>query len=89
MGHDDFLSWRHIPGTKEKPGFSLFCKAVQKPDLDDREYRMIRLQNGILALLINDSRTDKAAATLAISVGHLQDPVREPPSAALHFRANV
>lgn len=37
---------------------------------------MIRLENGLEALLCSDPTTDKAAAALNVRVGHLSDPVR-------------
>lgn len=39
-------------------------------------YRMITLSNGLTALLIEDPKTDKAAAAMSVGVGHLSDPVR-------------
>ena len=42
---------------------------------DDREYRVIRLENGLEATLVRDATADKAAASLDVAVGHLSDPV--------------
>lgn len=36
---------------------------------------MITLSNGLTALLIEDPKTDKAAAAMSVGVGHLSDPV--------------
>ena len=47
----------------------------EKPDNDDREYRLIRLPNQLEALLIQDATTDKASAALDVHVGNLSDPV--------------
>jgi secreted Zn-dependent insulinase-like peptidase len=41
-------------------------------------YSIIRLANGLEAVLISDPTTDKAAAALSVRVGHLSDPVRLP-----------
>lgn len=57
------------------PPFSVFTKPIQKSENDDREYRYIRLQNGLQAVLVHDATADKAAASLDVSVGHLSDPV--------------
>lgn len=38
-------------------------------------YRMITLSNGLTALLVEDPKTDKAAAAMSVGVGHLSDPV--------------
>ncbi|GMH33522.1 hypothetical protein BSKO_01356 [Bryopsis sp. KO-2023] len=48
--------------------------SVVKPLNDDREYRIIVLENGLKALLISDPRTDKAAAALDVNVGSFSDP---------------
>ena len=37
---------------------------------------LIRLRNGLEALVISDPATDKSAAALTVRVGHLSDPVR-------------
>lgn len=57
------------------PPFSKFTKLVEKSANDDRDYRIIRLDNGLEALLVHDAKADKAAASLDVSVGHLSDPV--------------
>ena len=36
---------------------------------------MIRLQNGLEAMLVHDIKADKSAASLDVAVGHLYDPV--------------
>lgn len=50
---------------------------------DKRLYRCLELQNEMKVLLISDSRTDKAAASLDVNVGHMSDPVELPGLA--HF----
>ena len=52
-----------------------FTKPIQKSPQDDREYRLIRLENGLEAMLVHDAEADVAAANLNVSVGFLQDPV--------------
>lgn len=47
--------------------------SIQKPDLDDRNYKIIKLNNGLTALLISDSKTDKSAAALDVNVGAFSD----------------
>ncbi|GAV52529.1 hypothetical protein ZYGR_0AG05200 [Zygosaccharomyces rouxii] len=54
-----------------------------KPDLDDRSYRYIQLPNDLKALLIHDSKADKAAAALDVNVGAFEDPEELPGLA--HF----
>ena len=62
----------------ERPGASphlAFTKPLLKSEQDDRDYRVIRLENGLQATLVHDGKTDKAAASLDVAVGHLYDPV--------------
>lgn len=46
---------------------------IEKPDLDDREYKVITLGNSLKALLISDPKTDKSAAALDVNVGSFSD----------------
>jgi insulysin len=57
------------------PTYSIFKKPIEKSQQDDRDYRLITLENGLEAMIIHDAKADKAAASLNVAVGHLQDPV--------------
>lgn len=57
--------------------------AISKPDIDDRKYRIIKLENELTALLIHDPTTDKSAAALDVNVGSYNDPKSLPGLA--HF----
>lgn len=46
---------------------------LEKPDLDDRSYRVIELPNKLEALLAHDPQTDKASASLSVNVGNFSD----------------
>ncbi|RVX74303.1 hypothetical protein B0A52_02135 [Exophiala mesophila] len=46
---------------------------LEKPDLDDRSYRVIELPNKLEALLVQDAQTDKASASLNVNVGNFSD----------------
>ena len=46
---------------------------LEKPDLDDRSYRVIELSNKLEALLVHDAQTDKASASLNVDVGNFSD----------------
>jgi len=46
---------------------------LEKPALDDRSYRVIRLPNQLEALLIHDPDTDKASAAMDVNVGSFSD----------------
>ncbi|ONK75239.1 uncharacterized protein A4U43_C03F14810 [Asparagus officinalis] len=47
---------------------------IFKPRIDKRAYRRIVLSNSLEALLISDPDTDKAAASMVVSVGYFSDP---------------
>lgn len=47
--------------------------ALEKPLLDNRLYRVIKLPNQLEALLIHDPDTDKAAAAVDVNVGSFSD----------------
>lgn len=49
-------------------------ESLEKPELDDRSYRVIRLPNQLEALLVHDPDTDKASASVNVNVGNFNDP---------------
>ncbi|WP_177203579.1 insulinase family protein [Marinospirillum celere] len=51
--------------------------------LDTREYRSLELNNGLRVLLISDADAEKAAASMNVAAGSLQDPDEWPGLA--HF----
>jgi insulysin len=53
----------------------VFTKSIVKSEQDDRDYRIIQLENGLQVTLVHDAKADKAAASLDVAVGHLYDPV--------------
>ena len=68
--------WTRVQPRNDLPPYSLYSRPIKKPENDDRQYRIIQLDNGLQATLIHDTNTDKAAASLDVAVGHLSDPVR-------------
>lgn len=46
---------------------------LEKPETDDRSYRVIELANKLEALLVHDPNTDKASASLNVNVGNFSD----------------
>ncbi|KAJ5908683.1 Peptidase M16 core [Penicillium taxi] len=46
---------------------------LERPELDDRSYRVIRLPNKLEALLVHDPDTDKASAAVNVNVGNFSD----------------
>lgn len=77
--------WQHVTHNPSNPPFHVYTKPVQKSQLDDREYRVIKLDNGLEAMLIHDHKADKAAASLDVAVGHLNDPVRQSLFSSSHL----
>jgi insulysin len=57
------------------PQIEVLSAKIEKPEIDDRSYRLIRLlDNKLEALLVRDPKTDKASAAMDVHVGHLSDP---------------
>ncbi|SSD58379.1 related to A-factor-processing enzyme [Saccharomycodes ludwigii] len=54
-----------------------------KSDIDDRSYRYIQLPNKLRCLVIQDTTTDKSAASMDVHIGSFQDPDELPGLA--HF----
>ncbi|KAI0690596.1 insulin-degrading enzyme [Cytidiella melzeri] len=74
--------WERV--TKpDVPPFSVYTIPMVKSERDDREYRVIKLQNGLEATIIHDAKTERAAASLDVATGHLFDPDDMPGLA--HF----
>lgn len=74
--------WERVSPAGSKP-YYMFTMPIHKSRQDDRDYRIIQLDNGLQAMLVHDAKADKAAASLDISVGHLYDPDDMPGLA--HF----
>lgn len=51
---------------------------LEKPVLDDRSYRVVRLGNKLEALLVHDPDTDKASAAVNVNVGNFSDDDNMP-----------
>ncbi|XP_042422583.1 insulin-degrading enzyme-like 1, peroxisomal isoform X3 [Zingiber officinale] len=63
-------------GARERARMAAGASEVEilKPRCDKREYRRIVLPNSLEALIISDPETDKAAASMNVSVGSFSDP---------------
>ena len=55
------------------PPVARLADTLEKPQLDNRTYRVIRLSNKLEALLIHDTDTDKASAAMDVNVGSFSD----------------
>ncbi|MDT8895132.1 insulinase family protein [Halomonas sp. I1] len=66
-----------LPGASSAQPSNHDAEQVTMPRIsphDDRDYRILTLDNGLTALLVSDSEADKAAASLNVDVGSAQDP---------------
>ncbi|CUA67752.1 insulysin [Rhizoctonia solani] len=70
----DSTDWQTVPPSTDLPGYSVFKNNIKKPEVDDRDYRYIKLENDLEVLLIHDPSSDKSAASLDVEIGHLHDP---------------
>lgn len=61
----------------------LVTSNLERPVVDDRQYRVVTLPNQLEALLIHDPDADKASAALDVNVGAFADPEDLPGLA--HF----
>lgn len=75
--------WSHVSPGSDIPPHLLFTRPLEKSQVDDRQYSVIKLENGLTAMLVHDPHTENAAASLDVAVGHLSDPDDMPGLA--HF----
>ncbi|KAK9468790.1 Metalloenzyme, LuxS/M16 peptidase-like protein [Lipomyces arxii] len=54
--------------------FTVVTSELERPELDNRSYKVIKLHNDLEALLIHDPDTDKSSAALDVRVGAFSDP---------------
>jgi hypothetical protein len=74
---EDIANWERVGSPQfQSGGYSVYTKPIEKAEQDDRDYRLIQLDNKLQVLLVSDPKADKAAASLDVGVGHLHDPVR-------------
>ncbi|KAL7274797.1 metalloprotease [Rhizina undulata] len=52
---------------------NIIAEQLEKPDLDNRSYRVIQLPNKLEVLLVHDPDTDKASAALDVHAGNFSD----------------
>lgn len=64
--------------------YKVLADNIEKPLVDDRQYKYIKLSNDLNALLIHDPQTDKSAAGLDVFVGAYKDKAFQVPGLA-HF----
>lgn len=73
MAETHSLPSRLGPGSTE-----VLTNTMEKPELDNRTYRVIRLPNKLEALLVHDPDTDKASAGMDVNIGSFSDSADLP-----------
>jgi insulysin len=56
-----------------RPKVVLVTDQMEKPSIDTRSYRVVRLPNDLEVLLVHDGETDKASAAMDVNVGSFCD----------------
>ncbi|MEZ9596942.1 insulinase family protein [Shewanella sp. 10N.261.52.F9] len=59
------------------------AKQIKTSPNDHRHYRHLTLKNGLSVLLVEDQQATQSAASMAVTVGHFDDPAERPGMA--HF----
>lgn len=62
------------PLSQADTGWQPIQETIRKSEKDPRHYQAIRLQNGIVVLLVSDPQAVKSLSALVVPVGSLQDP---------------
>ncbi|WP_159565803.1 pitrilysin [Budvicia diplopodorum] len=63
-----------IPAAFAAQGWQPLTESIQKSERDTRQYKAIKLDNGMTVLLVSDNLASKSLAALALPVGSLEDP---------------
>lgn len=62
------------PLSQAETGWQPIQEAIRKSDKDNRQYQAIRLDNGMVVLLVSDPQAVKSLSALVVPVGSLEDP---------------
>jgi len=62
-----------MAGALEREAVRQRIEDLERPQLDDRSYRIVTLPNKLEVLLIHEAETDKASAALDVNVGSFSD----------------
>lgn len=62
------------PLTQAENGWQPVTDIIRKSEKDPRQYKAIRLDNGMTVLLVSDDKATKSLAALALPVGSLENP---------------
>jgi len=67
-----------MAGRKQDVWVTVTDDGLEVSPQDDRQHRLLKLPNGLQALLTSDPASDKAAAAMAVDVGAFADPPELP-----------
>lgn len=62
------------PAVQADIGWQPLQETIRKSDKDTRQYQAIRLDNGMVVLLVSDPQAVKSLSALVVPVGSLEDP---------------
>lgn len=62
------------PLTQADTGWQPIKETIRKSEKDNRQYQAIRLDNGMVVLLVSDPQAVKSLSALVLPVGSLEDP---------------
>ncbi|TSJ56126.1 pitrilysin [Atlantibacter subterranea] len=62
------------PASQADTGWQPIQETIRKSEKDPRQYQAIRLDNGMVVLLVNDPQAVKSLSALVVPVGSLEDP---------------
>ena len=63
-----------VPVSQADTGWQPLAETIRKSDKDTRQYQAIRLDNGMVVLLVSDPQAVKSLSALVVPVGSLEDP---------------
>lgn len=66
------------PFSQANTGWQPIQETIRKSDKDTRQYQAIRLDNGMVVLLVSDPQAVKSLSALVVPIGSLEDPEDHP-----------
>lgn len=77
-GAKNYATMAETANRSRPNGVQRLASELEKPLLDNRTYRVIKLPNQLEALIIHDADTDKASAAMDVNVGSFSDDAEMP-----------
>lgn len=63
-----------VPFCQADTYWTPMAETIRKSEKDNRQYQAIRLDNGMVVLLVSDPQAVKSLSALVVPVGSLEDP---------------